>query len=687
MERHGEFLRFDGVEIDLAGHRLRRDGVEQPLEPKAFAVLLLLAAQPGRAFERDEILDAVWGHTHITPGTLNRIITLLRHALGESADAPRYLHTVHGVGYRFDAEVSRNGSDAVSVAAPVSVAVIPEHVSVPPADAPVREDALPERRRTVPVIAPEPNGSRRWLLMLGLVLLTAALIWQLPRRRDEVMPPAPPTTSVAVTAEPVASPIAPVTPVLAVLPLRPLGDDARNADFADGLSEELISLLARIEGLRVTSLTSSFQFRDTDTALPEIAQRLGATHLLEGSVRQEGARLRIALRLVDAARGQAMWSETYDREFRDIFAVQDSIARAVGQTLQLQLGLPSTRAYRDEDPELYRRYLVARRSFEIVSRLFAADVPPEAEDLRDLVREHPEYPRAWGGLATILWQLSTVPRPGRDALRAEAETAAATALRLDPDQPDAHAVLAGQACREQRWADCLDRSRRAVQNAPSDSLWRSWHAHRLATTGYVRDALREQQHAVQLDPLGSAAHTFLGRLLDTLGRHDEAVPHLRIGGLPAGHTASYFNAIWRRDFVEARRLAELLEPGVPWRASQLAAVEALQDPAKLPQLMAVIENAERTLLPQDLREPYDFMRFVLPDAQRDYARDIAGLNAVQRAGYASYQWIFWMPGERALRQSPAFQQYLRDSGLLAFWREHGWPDLCRSDGGEGAVCD
>src|SRR5688500_9561770 len=98
MERSGQGLRFDEVEIDLAGRRLRRAGIEQPLEPKAFAVLVLLAGHPGRAFERDEILDAVWGHTHITPGTLNRIITLLRHALGEDAHAPRYLHTVHGVG-------------------------------------------------------------------------------------------------------------------------------------------------------------------------------------------------------------------------------------------------------------------------------------------------------------------------------------------------------------------------------------------------------------------------------------------------------------------------------------------------------------------------------------------------------------------------------------------------------------
>ena len=94
---------FDQVEIDLAGRRLFVAGAEMPLEPKAFAVLALLARNPGQAFARDDILDAVWGHRHVTPGVLNRVITLLRQALGESAEATQYLHTLHGVGHRFDA--------------------------------------------------------------------------------------------------------------------------------------------------------------------------------------------------------------------------------------------------------------------------------------------------------------------------------------------------------------------------------------------------------------------------------------------------------------------------------------------------------------------------------------------------------------------------------------------------------
>lgn len=95
-------LAFDDVVIDFGAHRVLRGGIEQPLEPKAFGVLALLAGEPGRAFSRDELLDGVWGHRHVTPGVLNRVMTLLRQALGEKAGDTRYLHTLHGVGYRFD---------------------------------------------------------------------------------------------------------------------------------------------------------------------------------------------------------------------------------------------------------------------------------------------------------------------------------------------------------------------------------------------------------------------------------------------------------------------------------------------------------------------------------------------------------------------------------------------------------
>lgn len=674
-------LVFDDVVIDFAGRRVLRAGELQPLEPKAFEVLALLAGAPGHAFDRDALLDAVWGHRHVTPGVLNRVMSLLRQALGEDAQHPRYLYTLHGVGYRFDLPAA--------VAAPVhaSGASLDEAVVIGPAAEPVLVEAVPvesgpiapaanraadtieaPRQRRATDAMPTAPGRRRalrgFLAALALLLIGVAT-WQL--WPDHAQP------ALAVNATSAG-------PTLAILPLRALGNAPGEPAFADGLSEELIGLLAQIEGLRVISRTSSFQFRDSTLAATAIAQQLKATHLLEGSVRQDGQRLRIALRLIDARSDRTLWSDSYDREFRDIFEIQDSIARAVGDTLRLRLGLqPAAR----EDPELYRRYLLAWERFNIAPRGWSPHVAAAAADMRALVDEHPDYARAWGGLAVIRHTQAAQPTPQRDALRIEAEQAAARALRLDPEQPAALAVIGGQACREQRWGDCQRQCQRALRRAPSDSLLRTWHAHSLATTGHVSAAREEADRALALDPLSADVRLFRGRILDTLGRHAEARRDLELAGQPLANTALFFNAIWRRDYAEARRIAEALPADTPWRASNLLALEALQDPARLPALHAQIERFEKKQLAGP-RVSYDFMRFLLP--QRDYARDIAGLDAVQQAGYASYQWLFWMPSERPLRQHPAFQRYLRDSGLLAYWREHGWPDACHDDGHGGAAC-
>ena len=652
-------LAFDDIVIDRNGHRLLRGGEAQALEPKAFAVLALLAGSPGRVYARDEILDAVWGHRHVTPGVLNRVMTLLRHALGEEAHAPRYLHTVHGYGYRFDLPAAAADTEAVA-APPVG--------SEPHAEPPLRRAGdrppAPQRR---------PRGRSAVLAALALLLAVGAGAWW--RYGGERGGGAKPTDAVAAHNETV--------PVLAVLPLRAFGDDPRSRDFADGLSEELIGLLARIDGLRVTSHTSSVQFRDTQLPLAEIARRLRASHVLEGSVRQDGERLRISLRLVEAASDRTLWTQDLDREFRDIFAIQRNIAYAIGNAMQGQLGRKPPAPPANEDPALYQRYLIARNASAGGLRNTNSSSLPAENALRALLREHPDYARAWGALAVKLWLRSLAPEPGRDDLRNEAERAAATALRLDPQQPDALGVLANRACREQQWQQCLALSKRSVALTPSDSSWRGAYAQRLATMGYVQQALREIDDTLLIAPYDPVLHFWRGRVLDTLGRHDEAQSHLAMADPVKAQTARYFNAAWRRDYATAARIAQALPSDQPWRDSEMAAAAALQDPSRWLAVLPAIEASERSLRYGQV--DYDFTRLLLP--VRDYRRDIAGLDAVQRAGYASYQWVLWQPESRELRRDPAFQAYLRNSGLIAFWREQGWPVLCRSDGGDGAVCD
>ncbi len=688
-------LAFDDFALDLAGRRLLRAGEFQPLEPKAFAVLCLLARSPGQVFSREEILDAVWGHRHVTPGVLNRVITLIRHALGEDAHQPHYLHTVHGYGYRFDRpQAAANptsfareptapghapdggGSPAPDGGSPTPDATL----AAPDGASPARDGTFATPEGPSPAAGgtsraddrTRPATRRRawpWALAATLVVIVGAFGWTWRASREA------PSEPMAMAPSPTAA------PVLAVLPLRALGEDPRGQAFADGLSEELIGLLAHIDGLRVTSRTSAFRFRDAGLPASDVARRLQATHVLEGSVRQDGERLRINLRLIEAGSDRTLWAQDFDRELRDIFELQRNIAYAIANALQLQLGLAPSTARTDEDPALYRRYLMARFAPRGEKTTTPALMSAEQE-LRGILREQPDYARAWGGLAAILAQRAIAPLPGRDELRAQAEQAAARALQLDPDQPDAHAVLAERACRAQAWNECMTLSKRSVALAPSDVVFRGSHAFRLATMGYIDDAQREVDAALAVAPFDPIIHFWRGRILDTLGRHDEARRHLALADPGQASTGLFFNAIWRHDYDDAQRLAASLPADMPWRASELAAVAALRDASRWPAVLPLIEKAERSA--QYGQVPYDFTRLLLP--RRDYARDIAGLDAVQRSGYASYQWVFWQPESRELRRDPAFAQYLHRSGLLAYWREHGFPAQCRAQG-DGARCD
>ena len=285
-------LAFDDVVIDFAGRRLSRGGREQALEPKAFAVLALLAGSPGQVVAREEILDAVWGHRHVTQSVLNRIMSVLRQALGEDAQHPRLLRTVHGVGYRFDPPLPMAEADA------------PRSTTQPPAG--------PVRTRW-----PRPAAAA-----VAVLLAATAAAWLL--RKDD-------------GAAPDAAPAVPAPPSLAVLPFADLSRSHDQEYLADGLAEEILNQLAQAPALRVVGRTSSFSFKGKNEDLRNIGRKLGVAYLLEGSVRKDGGHLRVTAQLVGADDGTHLWSKTYARELRDVFAVQEEISRDVAQALSVKL--------------------------------------------------------------------------------------------------------------------------------------------------------------------------------------------------------------------------------------------------------------------------------------------------------------------------------------------------------------
>jgi TolB-like protein/DNA-binding winged helix-turn-helix (wHTH) protein len=674
---------FDQVEIDLAGRRLFVAGAETPLEPKAFGVLALLARHPGQAFTREEILDAVWGHTHVTPGVLNRVITLLRQALGESADNTLYLHTLHGVGYRFDAvtrwaESRRNTALEPNVeapAAPADTTRVDLQTSLPIAamsavrgDAELADaDAFAIAADVPAVTTPRRRGwhALGWIGVAALFAL-AAVIYQSNRRSAD--------------APPVARPTAVVQPTLVVLPLRAVDSGQDENVLADGLSEELITRLARVDGLRLISQTSAALARSENLDLNQLAARLHVSHALEGSLRQSGQQLRIDLRLIEIPGGRTLWAQDYDRGLADVFAIQSEVAQSVAGALTLKLGLSNDTG--DRDPQLFRDYLQLRH--RLVEYPEPDDYAKLIVDARAFAARVPDYARAQGLLARVNVREMRALGSMTDAESAEAARAAARALELDPDQIEAHAASAALACRATEWRRCMDEFRRVLELAPADSILRAAYGFWLADVGYLEQGLAQTEIGVASDPLNYEASLARARVLDTMGRHAEAGAAFEATArLPAGTRtrlsyARWYNAMWRSDYVAARDFAGDMPADQHFRETYLAVTDALQDPARWPQVESSIRASER------VTGRYNFLRLMQPAP--DYAKILGALEVALRDRTSSYHLLIWNPEFLPLRRDPAFQDFLRRTHMIDYWRSNAWPPQCKPDG-DGARCD
>ena len=645
--------RFGDITIDLTGRRLWRAGQEQALEPKAFAVLALLASDPGRVFTRDEILDAVWGHRHVTPGVLNRIVTLLRHALGEDAHHPRLLHTLHGVGYRFD---------------------------LPAMEAPLS----PEPAATTEETAATTRASRTASAVLMYTGLLVAVIaigvgggWWLSARKVDAVHDTT-LSSKAITAA--------VPPTLVVMPLKPIGDGESVRIIADGLGEELICSLAQVEGLRVIARDSTRLATDASADPATLVQRLGITHALEGNLQQAGQSLRVRLRLVDAQGGGTLWTRDFDRDASEVLLLQRDIAETVAGSLALRLGLKEAPS-RSGDAEFLRRYHVARALVGL------RDLPPEASteraerEFRALLRERPDDARAHAGLALAL-EIRAQRRPTLAAtLREEALREAKVAQRLDATLAEPYFVLAANACIADDWERCLALQERALRVNPSNAEMAYGMTLSLARLGYLDRAEARARELQARDPLGRSGGFMLARVLDTRGRHDEA--QRLLAALPAyAAYARWFNAVWRKDYAGALRIAkvEIDGPRHPDAyAKQLApgyiaASEALIDPSRWPRALAEFDAYEKAT------GMGNFSRVLAPTAPGNAAPLIEELNRVRQRGYSTWDLLLWTKDLAYLRRDPAFQRFLHDNGILAYWRAHGFPSQCRP-AGDGAVCD
>jgi eukaryotic-like serine/threonine-protein kinase len=313
---------------------------------------------------------------------------------------------------------------------------------------------------------------------------------------------------------------------LAVLPFVNLSPDPENEYFSDGMTDELMSALAKLPGLRVAARTSSFAFKGKERDIRDIGQRLRVGTVLEGSVRKAGHRLRISAQLVDTGDGFQLWSETYERDLKDVFAVQDEIARTIATELKLKLLAGSEAALVrpvTSNLEAYTCYLQGR--------YFTQTRTPKGLKrgvtyFEQAIALDPSYARAYAGLAecwTLLGFVEFGDLPARDTLP-KARAAAAKTLELDPTLGEAH-IIRGIIAMIYEWE--WDRAERELRHGlelkPDSPLGHTWYAIFLSSQGRFEQGIQQARIGEALDPLSLSIHLVVGRCLYWARRFDEAL--------------------------------------------------------------------------------------------------------------------------------------------------------------------
>jgi TolB-like protein/DNA-binding winged helix-turn-helix (wHTH) protein/Flp pilus assembly protein TadD len=628
---------------------------QRHVEPRAMAVLVYFASHPGTTVSREQLLDAVWKTRFVVEEALTRCISQLRQVLDDDARKPRILQTVPKVGYRLLVTPEPIGAALGESAAPALEVVQPEAVrtSAPSAEGPV-------------------SVRKRWAWLAGCVLVLAAaasITWSvLPIRESQV----------SVREHELSLLPAPKQSV-AVLPFVSMSRDPEDAVFADGMTDEVIQLLSRVPRLRVPSRTSSFHFRDRNADLASIGRQLGVAHVLQGSLRRERNRLRIAVQLIDVGNDAHIWSEVYERELAAIFDVQRQIATAIAQKLadslrpELSIGRPSA----TKDMVAYQLYLAAiTRQHDRTEQAMRASI-----DLhKSAVARDPQFAEAWSALALAYWTLPAFAdlKPAEIAeFDALAKSTAERALALDDSLGSAHMVLADYEHTQRRTSAAELHHRRALAAMPGDSRLHGGYAAMLGETGRVSESLSHREVAWRLEPLSGFAAYHLARGYLVAGRAEDARRFVNLSrelgfdGFSLDHAAAYL-AIRTRDFATARALWERRADAEESRVMVLV-IDALQNPELRPTALAAIQ----TLAPW---HPLPFRgRFyaacLLGDREAAFQ---AAAEGVERGLDASDNW--WIPEAQLLRTDARFADLVRRMNFIDYWREHGWPDACAAQG-------
>jgi TolB-like protein/tetratricopeptide (TPR) repeat protein len=480
---------------------------------------------------------------------------------------------------------------------------------------------------------------------------------------------------------------------IAVLPFTNLSGDPAREFFSDGMSEELLNLLARVPGLQVASRTSSFAYKGRNVDIRDVGRELGVETVLEGSVRQAGTNVRITAQLIDAETGFHLWSETYERRLEDIFLVQDEIAAAIVTKLRIELApQEQALAVRDKAPtqnvQAYEYYLQGRQAW----KRRGEDNLKRAIDLyQRAVALDPGFARAHAALASAYVVLPgyTKEEADEERLMPMAEAAARQALSIDPKIGEAHAVLAQMNSQRGDLLDAESGFFFAISLEPNEPTPHHWYSLLLNEVGRIEEALEQAQRAQELDPTSAVIALNLGNMHLTKGNDDAALRYaklareLGLGKRMYGVEAEV--AMRRGQWEEARRLLvqqDDLPPELRPQAGRF--VDAMADPAIRPKVVAEMRSLDPKVVPQlELVHPY------IQLGQVDLVYQILFAELDRDPGSWKKHWNLTMAWSRegaAFRKDPRFGELASRMGITDYWKQYGYPDGCRAGTDSPLVC-
>ncbi len=513
-------LLFGDFRIDRRKRTLARaDGEVMALTPKHFDTLLYLVENAGEVLEKDRMMSALWPGMVVEENNLSQAISQLRRILGDDGTEHRYILTVPRRGYRFVAEV--RAQEVLPAMPTIEPPTVPP--TTVPMDSPVQgppiepaidlpNHSLADSTQVSATRAPTPARRRMWAAGAAFVAMVAVVGGAWNMLADD-------RGSNAGKS-------------IAVMPFVNFSGDKADEFFSEGITEDLVTQLAQISELKVISRTSILQYRDTKKPLREIARELGVAHILQGSVRRGDNSFRITAQLIDPAKEGHLWAKSYDRDIKDVLAVQSEVTREIAAALRAKLLAPEQEQLARHAKGNPESHLLYRRGIFLIGvhrERTEADVRQAQKYFERIIETDPASPLGYAGLAayhirSIAWGYAT-PVEGY----ARADGLVKKALAADGNSAEAHTISAYvQGPGNWDWKKAEESARRAIELNPGDAdAWDILRATALEPTGRLDEAVAAQRRAVLLDPRNVAMAHRLAFLFIYERRYDEALKQAR----------------------------------------------------------------------------------------------------------------------------------------------------------------